>query len=267
MNSPVELTSSAAPLFTVPGSPRPKISFVMVSYGTGRIIERSLEAIARSVGDVTAEFIVVDNLHPVHGHRTASRLALNTVGVRLVRASTNLGFGGGNELGALHARGELLCFINPDVLPTPGWVTPMLDSLHEHPDSIIAPRLRNLDGSIQEAGQTLSTAGDTAPRLDATPHCDAVTVDYASAACWLMTRSLHERCGGFDPRFHPAYYEDVDFALRVRLLGGSTIVADADVTHLRGSSTAGAEPSGTERQQATLCNLWKRELRRQPIFS
>lgn len=260
MTTPVEVTRSPRPLVDVPAVDHPSVSFISVTFGTSRIIERSLGALVESIGDVDAEFIVVDNAHPVHAHRTANRLALNTAGIRLLRPARNLGFGGGNELGALHARGRLLCFVNPDLLPTPGWFDPMLATLRAHPDSIVAPRLVDPDGSLQEAGQWLSATAETRPRttIDAAP-----PPDYASAACWLMTRTLHERCGGFDPRFHPAYFEDVDLALRVRTIGGATVIADADVIHLRGGSTDDGAPNPVE-QQATLTRLWAAELGRQP---
>ena len=45
-------------------------------------------------------------------------------GVTIVSPGANLGFGGGCELGALHARGEVLAFVNPDVIYAPGWFEP-----------------------------------------------------------------------------------------------------------------------------------------------
>ena len=267
MSTPVELTNSASPLVAVPTVERPMVSFIAVTYGTSRVVERCLAALLRTVGDIDAEFVVVDNAHPVHGHRAARRLALSTAGVRLLQPRRNLGFAGGCELGALHARGELLCFVNPDLVPAGDWFSELLATVREHPDSIVAPRLVNPDGSLQEAGQSLSTTALPRPCTDLVAVASETTAaDYASAACWLMTRSLHERCGGFDPRFHPAYYEDVDLALRVRLLGGGTIIADAEVTHLLGKSTDDDAPHPMHEQRATLRRLWARELRHQPVF-
>jgi len=44
-------------------------------------------------------------------------------------------------------------------------------------------------------------------------------VDYASAACWVMRRSIFNELGGFSTDYYPAYFEDSDFALRVQLAG------------------------------------------------
>src|SRR5581483_7942743 len=41
-------------------------------------------------------------------------------------------------------------------------------------------------------------------------------VDYCSGACIMIPRQLFAELGGFDERFAPAYYEDVDLAFAVR---------------------------------------------------
>ena len=54
----------------------------------------------------------------------------------------------------------------------------------------------------------------------------------------MIRRDEHERIGGFDPAFHPAYYEDVDLVLRTLDLGGGwAIVPSSTVVHHRGAST------------------------------
>ena len=81
-----------------------------------------------------------------------------------------------------------------------------------------------------------------------------------------MMRDEHERLGGFDPAYHPAYYEDVDVALRARRLGGSTVVCPGStVVHHRGSGTPDAAPL-THRQRAHLLASWPEIAWRQPSY-
>jgi O-antigen biosynthesis protein len=262
MDSPrTRFTASPAPLASFCWSTRPLVSFITVTYGTGDVITQTLAALAETTRHLAAEVIVVDNPHPEYGHRCADRLSINTSGLLVIRADSNLGFGGGNELGVLHARGELLCFLNPDVITRPGWFGPLLDTVRAEPDCIAAPRLVHADGSLQEAGQQLRANGDTRPVIDTGAEREP---DYASAACWLVRRSLHERAGGFDARFHPAYFEDVDLALRIRQLGGRTVIADVDVVHLLGGSTPESVTPAAETQRAILQRLWNDELLSQP---
>lgn len=246
MTMRVVRTASPAPLVRFSPSASPSITFVYVTFGTGPIIETSLRALAASIDAeaIDAEVIVVDNRHPARGHRCGDRIALMSSGVTLVLPDENLGFGGGNEMGAAWTRSPVLCFINPDVIVPTAWVRPLLHRLADEPGSIVAPVLLNPDGSLQEAGQRILADGRTGPVLHDGAGSDVVECDYASAACWLVERSLHERIGGFDPTYHPAYFEDVDYALRVRRLGGRTVVVnDVAVVHHHRGSVSGPKSS------------------------
>jgi len=215
------------------------ISVVIVSYGTGDVLDEALSRLdqASRATDRVVEVVVVDQLHPDRGHSTADRLSLTTAGVHLVRPDANLGFGGGNELGVVVARGRLLCFLNPDVFVPTDFFDPLIDTSIKHPLAIIAPRLVDLSGTLVEAGQILDRNGRTRA-IDASL-IQSVRADYASAACWVLPRHLHELVGGFDPRYHPAYFEDVDYALRLERVGGTTEIVDLDVVHLGGASVDG----------------------------
>jgi len=65
----------------------------------------------------------------------------------------------------------------------------------------------------------------------------ARTVEQPAAAFLLFRREVWESLGGFDERFHPVWFEDVDFCKRI-LAAGGTIQYDpvAKATHLGGHS-------------------------------
>ncbi len=259
------VTASPAPLVSFAPIGEPQISFVIVTYGTGPVVTDTLASLAGSDIPSAFEVIVVDNPHPVHAHRSTTELTLSTSGVRVLRPFRNLGFGGGCELGALHARGRHLAFINPDITVAPGWIEPLLDAVADHDTSIAAPILLDADGSIQEVGQRLFATGATAPTLEEPGDVGTVTVDYASAACWLMRRDEHERIGGFDPAYHPAYFEDVDLALRARSMGGSVVVSTASrIVHHRGTGTPD-EAAPASAQRDTLLDTWPAVRWTQPV--
>jgi GT2 family glycosyltransferase len=238
-------TRSTAPLVRVPTADAPvDVSFITVTYGTGPVVVDAVGSLVESMADddLSYEIIVVDNEHPDATRRSRNELALSTAGVTVVSPGRNLGFAGGCELGALHATGRVLAFVNPDLVVGPGWLRPLLAEL-DRGASIVAPVFLDADGSIQEAGHVLYADGSTAPIT--APRSlggdDDRAPDYASAACWLIERTEHERLGGFDAAFHPAYYEDVEFALRAERLGhGVRVVPDVPVVHHRGMGTHGS---------------------------
>jgi GT2 family glycosyltransferase len=247
------VTRSPAAIATVPRADAPTVSFVTVAYGTGPLLVESIASLVASLDgtSIPYEYVVVDNAHPTAGDRARHELLLSTAGVTIVSPGANLGFGGGCELGALHARGDVLAFVNPDLVFTPGWVEPLLAALADH--AIVAPVLLDPDGTVQEAGQVLRSDGSTRAITQPPDAPGRGEAHYASAACWLMNRDTHERCGGFDPAFHPAYYEDVDLMLRATRLGLHWVLVPASrIVHHRGAGTADRGLPDTRRQRATL---------------
>ena len=245
------VTASPAPLVAIEPVDAPDISFVIVTYGTGRVVVDAVEAARVAAADaaVAAEVIVVDNRHPTADGRSRRHLALDTSGVLVVEPGSNLGFGGGCELGILHARAEVICLLNPDVSGDGAWLRPLLAALDDPSVSIVSPVLVEPDGALQEAGQRVLSSGWTTPNR-VRPADRVVDVDFASAACWVFRRVDHERLGGFDPAYHPAYFEDVDLAFRARAMGGRTVVhGGTRLTHIGGGGTSEAANPGAQHDE------------------
>ncbi len=256
------VTASPAPLARLESAISPDVSVVIVTYGTGGVIIDTIASISAATTDLTSEIIVVDNPHPAMPGRSAMELSLSTAGVRVVSPGRNLGFGGGCEAGALAARADVLAFVNPDVVVPRGWLEPLVAALAIPDVAIAVPVLADPDGTVQEAGQRLLADGATVPILDVPDRL--TTVDYASGACWVMTARMHERLGGFDPLYHPAYFEDVDLALRARSMGLRCVVEPAvRVVPLGGQGTPDEiRPASTQRD--ILLDRWPDLRWRQP---
>ena len=247
----------------------PYVSIIIVTYGTGPIVVEALDAVERCT-QIPHEVIVVDCLPPDGVERT-SRLLTDRPTIRLIEPDENLGFSGGNNLGAHHATGDLLCFLNPDVIVGPGWLEPLSAALGDQAVGIAAPVLVNRDGSLQEAGQLVYEDGCTAavggPEVMPGDWSNAFShdVDYASAACWVVRRDEFLALGGFDERYRPAYFEDVDYALRVEQAGQRTrLVVDVPVVHEHGSGASSEAVAIAERSRDTFRSRWEHELARRP---
>jgi O-antigen biosynthesis protein len=249
-------TTSGAPHARVPEVDAPELSFVTVTYGTGRVVVDMIASIVDTC-PMALEVIVVDNAHPARPGRSRAHLLAGTAGVRLVEPGENLGFGGGCNLGAELARGRLLGLVNPDLVTLPGWWEPLVALLDGDASiGVAAATLLDPDGSVQECGQVLYGDGSTAPIRSLPRTDDAVDVDHASAACWLVRTADFRGLGGFDPAFHPAYFEDVDYALRVRAAGQRVVVAPASrVVHDAGTGTPDP-PRPAFHQLASLRHRW-----------
>ncbi|HSM51558.1 MAG TPA: glycosyltransferase [Thermoanaerobaculia bacterium] len=217
----------------------PELSGVVVHWHA----EEELAALAGAwPEDPRFELVVVDN--------GASRPLWLPAHVRLVAPGRNLGFAGGVNRGAEAARGAALLLLNPDARPAPGALAALLAGLAAHPEAAgLVPRLTGPAGEDQARWQLrplprlrdlLGQAFflDTPAGPDEAPPAGSPVAQPAAAAL-CVRRSAFESLGGFDERFFPAWFEDVDFARRARAAGLRFLYwPSARFTHGLGGSLA-----------------------------
>jgi GT2 family glycosyltransferase len=262
------VNSGAPDEIAVAMSDDPTVSIIVVTFGTGPVVLEMLDAVA-SYTPIAHELIVVDCMPPDPATRT-SLLLVDRSDIRLIAVDDNLGFAGGNEYGVEQARGEFLCFLNADVIVGPGWLEPLIATLDDPVVGIAAPVFLNDDGSLQEAGQLIFADTFTGSVGDAVMPGDLTNVfsrdvDYASAACWVVRRADHLALGGFDRHYHPAYFEDADYALRMEAAGKRTrLVADVPLVHRRGQGTGRRDAALGQNTHARFKRQWATHLADRP---
>lgn len=257
--------------FALPVDAAPRVSVVIPVHGQLRYTLACLRSIARHGARAPFEVIVVDDASPDESADTLARID----GLRLLRNAHNLGFVGSCNAGAADARGEFLLFLNNDTQVTPGWLDALLDCcVHEAGCGIAGSRLAYPDGRLQEAGAIIY-ADASAWNVGRFEDRDDPRfrwrreVDYVSGAALMIARDLFAAVGGFDTRYAPAYYEDVDLAFAVRAAGRRVVYEPRSlVVHCEGI-TAGTDPdAGAKRQQAVnrevFAARWADALARQP---
>jgi GT2 family glycosyltransferase len=195
----------------------PLLSGVVVHW---RNEDRLAELAAAWPPDPRFELVVVDN----------GSSAPLPAGVRILRPGRNLGFAGGANAGIAAAKGAILLVLNPDAVPEEGALERLLEGFAALPDAAgLAPRLlgpggepqagwqlRRLPGPWQVVRQAFPFAGT--PRAAGEPPA-GTAVEQPAAAALALRREALVAVGGFDAGFHPAWFEDVDLARRLRDLG------------------------------------------------
>ena len=200
---------------------------IVVTYNSDGVIERCL----RSCGglDVT----VVDNGSTDGTVDVVRRFAAERAGVRWIANGDNRGFAGAVNQAVERCAGEFILLLNPDAeLSAPPWA--LIAACNEAGADIAAAKLTGEDGHAQTGFQirrfptatalVFETLGinrafpsnrvNVAYRcLDRDPEV-AGEVEQPAGAFLLFRRKLWERLNGFDGRFHPIWFEDVDFCKR-----------------------------------------------------
>lgn len=211
------------------------LSGVVVHWGR---VEPLVELVEGWPGGV--ELVVVDN----GGHEGLPEGV--RARARVVEGRGNLGFGGGANAGVAVAGGEWVLVLNPDVRPEGGAVERLVAGLEGSGAAGGVPRLVGRDGEGQEGWQLRGRPRlghlmlqalqvPAAPRVREAGEGDAV--EQPAAAALALRRRVFEEVGGFDERFHPAWFEDVDLAVRLAAAGHRIVyLPQAVFRHRQGDS-------------------------------
>jgi GT2 family glycosyltransferase len=153
------------------------------------------------------EVIVVDDASRMPAEALASHRA-SGVSVRFVRTDTNHGPAAARNLGARHARGEYLAFIDDDCLPPPDWLQKLRVLLEAVPGSMVGgPIVSGNPGSLCSAASV--TILDTVFR---DYNHDYRNARFLTAANLALSAERFSQIGGFDTAFRTS--EDREFCAR-----------------------------------------------------
>ncbi|OOG81128.1 hypothetical protein B0E41_18920, partial [Hydrogenophaga sp. A37] len=202
----------------------PRVSIVIVLHNQAELTFKCLESLVDAL-DAPCEIVLVDN---ASSDRTLELLT-RVEGVRLLPQSENLHFLRAANIGAAQARGEHLLFLNNDAQLKPGSVSAALALLDERARvGAVGGKVVLLDGRLQEAGSIIWSDGSCLGHGRGRDPGEAEfqfrrEVDYCSGAFLMVRRSLFVALEGLDPAYVPAYYEETDLCMRIRLAGHSVV--------------------------------------------
>jgi GT2 family glycosyltransferase len=203
-------------------------SIIIVSYNGKEELRDCLASVVKTA-PADCEIIVVDNAST---DGSPAMVAQSFPTVRLIRHTTNAGFGGANNLAAREATGEFLVFLNPDTVVGPGWIEPLLEALRKEERAGLATgKLLRPDNRINTCGNRVHFTGLTLCRglgSERNTFAESEEVDAVSGALFAMRRQLFETIGGFDETMF-LYMEDTDLSWRTRLAGWRCIYTPASV--------------------------------------
>ena len=171
-------------------------------------VARLLAALPTDLGGV----IVVDD---GSADPDALRAAAGSAGARVLRHAHPRGPAAARNAGLAEATTPFVAFLDSDVLPTPGWLGPLLAHLADPAVGLVAPRIvalppvRGWLGRYEAVRSSLDLGPDPAVVVPRT------RVAYVPSAAMLVRRGAVG--AGFDDDMHVA--EDVDLVLRLHATG------------------------------------------------
>jgi GT2 family glycosyltransferase len=252
------------------------ITAIYVSWNDADDLLAAVESLAAARGRVPAggiavALVVVDNAAGELSPDAVRRLWPDAT---VLVNDTNRGFGPAANQGAEAATGEVLLFLNPDTRAEAEPFAAIAGAFDTNANVVaVAPRLVEMDGSTPSPGplrlaapgredqatfqlRHLPSLGSDFDELLLVDHLaanhgarrrfryadedrdTAFPVEQAAAAALAVRREAFVRVGGFDERYVPAWYEDVDLCARLGKEGAILYLPGARFRHRGGESAS-----------------------------
>jgi GT2 family glycosyltransferase len=195
------------------------LSIVIPSYRAADTLPGVLRALEPQVRGRGREVVLVDS----SGDGSARRVCTDFPWVRLIEQPERTLPGRARNIGAREAQGELLAFVDADVVPEPDFVDALERELSPGVDLAVAAVCNGTPRS------PTGTAGYLLEFLDFAPFRKKPPL-HGAACAFLVRRSAFERVGGFPEDLWPA--EDTVFSLKVTERAPLAFVPNARVSHI-----------------------------------
>ena len=209
-------------------SPAPKVSIIIPTRDQADILRACIQSVRNSTSYTNFHIIVVDNQsHESETHQLFAELKKD--GVTVLRYDQPFNFSAINNYAAARATGEILLFLNNDIIVNNfDWLEEMVSHFGKPEVGAVGAKLYYPEDLIQHAGAILgingvaghcfkyAERGETGQRnrLNLVQQFSAVT-----AACMAVRKSVFEAVGGFEEKRLGVAFNDIDLCLRMRESG------------------------------------------------
>jgi len=211
----------------------PLVTISIVSHGNAEKINFLIASLRKYENDTTRfQLILTDNLRNNLQDIDPSPWA----SLHILRNINPIGFAKNHNQAFKIARGRYFAILNPDLIFEQPVFDQLITSINNHQADLIAPKIVDENGVVQDSFRVLPTAFEIIRRrlpgyqhqpLEPDPN-GLVQPDWIAAMFWLMPSEVYRSLNGMDDKYK-LYFEDVDFCTRANLSGLKLIVN----THLR----------------------------------
>jgi glycosyltransferase involved in cell wall biosynthesis len=184
------------------------MSVVIPVYNGGMAFRRCLDSLAQWLPRTVEVIVVVD------GQDAESVLTAEQFGARVLQLPENCGPAHARNMGASHAQGEILFFIDADVTIHPSTIA-AIDLMFEHHADIDA-----LIGSYDDAPGSANFLSQYRNLLHHYTHQQACSeASTFWGACGAIRRNVFLAMGGFNTAYRDPCIEDIELGYRLKAAG------------------------------------------------
>ncbi len=203
-----------------------KLSVIVVTFNSLPVVSACLTNLRTALKDIDHELILVDNASAQEPLSSAREIFPDCISVM---NNSNVGFAAACNRGAGAASGELLLFVNPDVLcDADSIVNLQREYALREKVGVLGARMRFVDGSFQATCRNFPTISNLllsrgsflgqlfghGQSYTLPDYAETTAVPAVAGTMMLIERQLFKLIGGFDRRFF-MFMEDTDLCLRL----------------------------------------------------
>ena len=220
----------------------PLISVIILNYNGKGFLEECIDSVLKS-DYPNFEVILVDNASSDDSIGVIEKAFVQDNRLKIIRNNQNLMFTGGNNVGILQAKGELIIVLNNDTVVEKNWLKEISKAMQDERIAASQPKMLIYGSSPPILDYTVNT-------MDRYGFCNGIgrgTIDrgqydgtdeifYAAGAALVLRKKVLDEVGIFDEKFG-AHWEDVDLCWRIRLKGYKICFIPKAVVYHKGSLT------------------------------
>ena len=205
------------------------VSIIIPNYNGGDLLYNCIDSIYKNISIKDFEIIVVDNGST---DNSINRVKSNFQNVEIISSNSNLGYSGGCNLGATHASGKYLLFLNNDTEHSNEWIEKLVHFLDSNSKiAAVQPKILNIHnkklfdyaggagGFIDKfcfpfvQGRIFHTLEE-----DHNQYNNPSRIFWASGAAFMIRSNIFKTLEGFD-KVYFAYMEEIDLCWRAQAMG------------------------------------------------
>jgi GT2 family glycosyltransferase len=223
------------------------VSIIIPHHNGKKLLLDCVDSIYKNINTQDFEIIVVDNMSNDH---SADDVKAKFPSINLLKAESNLGYSGGCNFGARHAKGKYIIFLNNDTLHTKNWVEELVIFLENNPQ-VGAAQPKILNAVNRDTFDYAGGAGGFIDKycfpfvrgrlfnsleMDSNQYNNPKKIFWASGAAFIIRKHLLEELNYFD-NIYFAYMEEIDLCWRLQCLGWSVWYVPSSLVYHYGKQT------------------------------
>jgi len=230
-----------------------QFSIIVLSMNHINFTLRLLHSLNVTQGDF--ETILIDNGSEPDVISALKRIESSRLGrdlrLRCTFNTTNIGIASGRNQGVRQSTGRILVFLDNDTeIIHSDWLIQIAKVYQDNTKlGTVGGVLLNPDRTIQFAGGSVNSRAHVTFRTTLASGMPTTHTMFSLGACFSTPKYCWEKIGGFDNRYDPMDFEDIDYCLRATAMNLPSYICQSCILIHYAHTTTKSEPGDFSRLQ------------------